>query len=99
MAFRILSRGFKDGEMIPAHYTVDGDDVTPPLDWHNAPEGTKTLSLICDDPDAPGGTFVHWVVYNIPSNLTVFPEAFPCLKSLPNGTKQGANDFGGLGYR
>jgi Raf kinase inhibitor-like YbhB/YbcL family protein len=85
--------------MIPAHYTADGDDVTPPLDWHDAPEGTKTFALICDDPDAPGGTFVHWVVYNIPSNVTVFPEAFPSLKSLPNGTKQGTTDFGGVGYR
>lgn len=99
MAFRLFSRAFQDGELIPEHYTADGDDVTPPLDWHDPPEGTKTFALICDDPDAPGGHFVHWMVYNIPSNVTVFPEAFPSLRSLPNGTKQGTNDFGGLGYR
>ena len=85
--------------MIPAHYTADGDDVTPPLAWSNAPAETKTFALVCLDPDAPSGPFCHWVIYNIPSNVTNFPEAFPSLNSLPNGTKQGVNDFGGIGYR
>lgn len=99
MAFRLTSRAFKDGDMIPAHYTADGEDVSPPLDWFDVPEGTKSLTLICDDPDAPGGGFCHWVIYNIPIQTVNFPEAFPSLNSLPNGTKQGVNDFGGIGYR
>lgn len=99
MGFQLTSRAFKDGEMIPSHYTADGEDVSPPLEWKDAPEGTKTFALVCDDPDAPGGTFVHWVIFNIPANMTQFPEAFPSLKSLPNGTKQGLNDFGGIGYQ
>lgn len=98
MAFQLASRVFKDGEMIPAHYTADGEDVSPPLEWKEPPAGTKSFSLICDDPDAPGGSFTHWVVYNIPTSVVSFPEAFPSLKSLPNGTKQGPNDFGSLGY-
>ena len=99
MALRLNSRAFKDGEMIPAHYTADGEDVSPPLDWSGVPETAKSFALICVDPDAPGGSFCHWVIYNIPPNAVNFPEAFPSLNSLPNGTKQGTNDFGGIGYR
>jgi len=99
MAFQLTSRAFKDGEMIPSHYTADGEDVSPPLEWKDAPEGTKVFALICDDPDAPGGSFTHWVIFNIPTSVTQFPEAFPSLKSLPNGTKQGLNDFGSIGYQ
>ncbi len=99
MAFQLTSRAFKDGEPIPPHYTADGEDVSPPLEWKDAPEGTKSFALICDDPDAPGGSFTHWVIFNIPANVTQFPEAFPSLKSLPNGTQQGLNDFGGIGYQ
>lgn len=99
MAFQLTSRAFKDGEMIPSHYTADGEDVSPPLEWKEPPAGTKSFALICDDPDAPGGTFAHWVIYNIPSNLFNFPEAYPALKTQPNGTQQGTNDFGSVGYR
>ena len=99
MALQLTSRAFKEGELIPSHYTADGDDVTPPLAWTNVPAETKSFALICQDPDAASGSFCHWVIYNIPSNVTNFPEAFPSLNSLPNGTKQGANDFGGIGYR
>jgi Raf kinase inhibitor-like YbhB/YbcL family protein len=99
MAFQITSRAFKDGEMIPAHYTGDGEDVSPPLEWKEPPPGTKSFALICDDPDAPGGTFTHWVAYNIPPNLFHFAEAYPALKTQPNGTKQGINDFGSIGYK
>ena len=99
VAFQLTSRAFKEGEMIPSHYTADGDDVTPPLAWSNASAETKTFALLCLDPDASSGSFCHWVIYNIPSSVTNFPEAFPSLNSLPNGTKQGINDFGGIGYR
>lgn len=98
MAFQLTSRAFKEGEMIPAHYTVDGEDVSPPLEWKDPPPGTKSFALTCDDPDAPGGTFTHWVIFNIPPNLFHFPEAYPVLKTQPNGTKQGTNDFGNIGY-
>jgi Raf kinase inhibitor-like YbhB/YbcL family protein len=98
MAFRITSRAFKEGEMIPAHYTADGEDISPPLDWQDKPPGTKSFALVCDDPDAPSGVFTHWLVYNIPISVVLFPEAFPPLKSQPNGTQQGVNDFGGIGY-
>lgn len=98
MAFQLTSRAFKDGEMIPSHYTADGDDVSPPLEWKDPPASTKSFALICDDPDAPGGSFTHWLIYNIPSNTLLLPEAFPSLKTLPNGGKQGLNDFGSIGY-
>lgn len=97
MAFRITSRAFKDGDMIPAHYTADGEDVSPPLEWQEAPPGTKAFALICEDPDAAG--FAHWVVFNIPPNLNYFAEAYPALKTQPNGTRQGLNDFGSVGYQ
>jgi Raf kinase inhibitor-like YbhB/YbcL family protein len=97
--FKITSRAFKEGEMIPAHYTADGEDVSPPLDWIHIPDDTQSLALICDDPDAPGGTFTHWVVYNIPRNATLFPEALPNFKTLPIGARQGINDFGQVGYK
>lgn len=99
MPFRISSRAFKEGESIPVHYTADGEDVSPPLEWQLIPEGTKSLALVCEDPDAHGGPFIHWVVFNIPPNTVTFPEAFPTLKSLPNGTTHGVNGFGGIGYR
>lgn len=99
MAFRITSRAFKEGENIPSHYTADGEDVSPPLDWMHIPEEAQSLALICDDPDAPGGTFTHWVVYNIPRNTVNFPEALPSFKTLPNGAKQGVSSFGTLGYK
>ncbi len=99
MAFRVTSRVFKDGEMIPAHYTADGEDVSPPLDWADAPVGTKSFALICEDPDAPGAVFTHWLVFNIPASINSFQEAFPSLKALPNGTKQGVNDFGQSYYK
>jgi Raf kinase inhibitor-like YbhB/YbcL family protein len=98
MAFRITSRVFKEGEMIPALYTCQGENVSPPLDWYEPPEDTYSFALICDDPDAPGRTFVHWVIYNIPVGYNTLPEAIPAITSLPNGTKQGTNDFGQIGY-
>ena len=98
MAFRISSRAFKDGEFIPPHYTGDGEDVSPPLDWFESPTGTKSFVIFCEDPDAPSGLFIHWVLFNIPPTVTLFPEAFPPLNSLPNGTRQGTNSFGQIGY-
>ncbi|MGO9138170.1 MAG: YbhB/YbcL family Raf kinase inhibitor-like protein [Syntrophales bacterium] len=94
----IKSSAFKNGARIPAKYTCDGVDVSPPLAWSKLPAGTKCLALICDDPDAPMGTWVHWVIYDIPANITSMPEKLPPLKEIADGTKQGMNDFRAIGY-
>jgi Raf kinase inhibitor-like YbhB/YbcL family protein len=84
--------------MIPVEYTCDGKDVSPPLTWTEPPAGTKSLALISDDPDAPAGTWVHWVVYNIPPAVRELQKGFPTDKKLPDGTLQGTTDFRRVGY-
>ncbi|RPI72309.1 MAG: YbhB/YbcL family Raf kinase inhibitor-like protein [Ignavibacteriales bacterium] len=91
------SKAFKDNEKIPAEYTCDGSNISPDLSWDHFPDGTKTFALIVDDPDAPGGVFVHWVVYNIPVGVTGLPEG-STYANLPEGTKQGTNHFGDSDY-
>ena len=94
----IKSQAFDEGAMIPGKYTCDGHDISPSLEWSSVPDGTKTLALICDDPDAPVGTWVHWVLYNLPGNINELSENIPPLKVLNNGARQGKNDFGKIGY-
>ena len=94
----ITSSAFEDGGMIGAKYTCDGEDVSPPLKWGAVPEGTKSVALICDDPDAPMGTFVHWVIFGLPADTKELAENIPPDKTLPNGAKQGTTDFGRIGY-
>jgi Raf kinase inhibitor-like YbhB/YbcL family protein len=94
----IKSSVFKEGMVIPTKYTCDNIDVSPPLEWSMVPSGTKTFALICDDPDAPGKTWVHWVVFNIPGNLRELPENVPKTETLNNGARQGKTDFGSIGY-
>jgi Raf kinase inhibitor-like YbhB/YbcL family protein len=98
MAFELTSTGFHQGEAIPARYTADGDNVSPPLKWTDPPAGTRSLALICDDPDAPRGTFTHWVIFNIPAESREMGEGVPTTATLPNGTLQGKNGFGRVGY-
>ncbi len=98
MAMTVTSSAFIDGGMIPAQYTCDGADISPPLSISGVPEGTKSLALIADDPDAPSKTWVHWVMYNIPPDMTEIPENVPKEESLDFGAKQGVNDFGRIGY-
>jgi len=98
MAFRIESPAFGPHEKIPQKYTCDADDVSPPLRWSDVPEGTKSFALISDDPDAPGGTWVHWVIYNIPADAEGLPEGVAKMEALPNGAKQGVTDFRRVGY-
>ena len=90
---RISSRAFKHNEMIPSKYTCDGEDVNPPLAIEGVPENTKSLALIADDPDAPRGTWVHWVVWNIDPKTKEIPE-----RSIPKGAAQGMTDFRKQGY-
>lgn len=94
----LVSPAFDTGESIPAVHTCDGDDASPPLAWHNVPEGAKSLTLICDDPDAPSGTWSHWVLYNIPPDRTELPGGLPPDGELDWGGFQGRNDFGNIGY-
>ena len=98
MSFALTSRAFTEGGAIPARYTCEGQDASPPLAWADSPAGTKSLALISDDPDAPGKTWVHWVIYNIPPAAHELREAFPTDKELPDGTRQGITDFGRTGY-
>ncbi|HHW60074.1 MAG TPA: YbhB/YbcL family Raf kinase inhibitor-like protein [Bacteroidales bacterium] len=94
----VKSKSFIDGGMIPSKYTCDGANVSPQISWENIPEGTKSLALICDDPDAPMGTFVHWVLYDIPPMIKELPENILPEKILPSGAKHGVNDFRKYGY-
>lgn len=98
MAIKVMSSVFEEGGMIPRKYTCDGADVSPPLAWTGVPEAAKSLALISDDPDAPMGTWVHWVLYDLPANIKELPEAVPPDKELRTGAKQGRNDFRRIGY-
>lgn len=90
MPFTITSAAFGDGESIPNEFTCDGANVPPPLSWRDAPHGTRSFALVVDDPDAPGGTFTHWLLYDVPAGTTHMTHAAPG-KTLPN-------DFGRRGY-
>jgi Raf kinase inhibitor-like YbhB/YbcL family protein len=94
---KIESTAFSDGGLIPKIYTCDGRDVSPPLSWTGLPDGSRTLALICDDPDAPGKTWVHWVLYDLPVTVEGLPEGVPPRKDALGGV-QGTNDFRKLGY-
>lgn len=97
--FEISSTAFKHGESIPREHTCDGADVSPPLAWRDAPAGTVTFALICDDPDAPVGTWDHWVIWNIPGTSSGLPSGVPREDILPDGARQGKNGWGTNGYR
>ena len=97
MTLFLRSSAFDDGA-IPLRYSCDGEDISPALSWGAAPPGTESLVLIMDDPDAPGGTWDHWVVYNIPKESTGLEEAQPKLVELPTGGVHGENSWGNLEY-
>jgi Raf kinase inhibitor-like YbhB/YbcL family protein len=98
MTISLSSIVFKDGNQIPIKYTCDGQDISPPLIWDEPPQKTQVLALIVDDPDAPGGVFTHWVLFNIPTNIRQLEEGVPAQERLQNGALQGKNDFGRIGY-
>ncbi len=99
MSLTVSSPAFAEGAKIPARYTCEGQNISPPLSWSESPAGTKSLALIADDPDAPGGVFSHWVLFNLPPETTELAEAMPTQAELPSGAKQGKTDFGRVGYR
>jgi Raf kinase inhibitor-like YbhB/YbcL family protein len=94
---QLSSSAFQEGAAVPRQHTADGKDTSPPLRWSGAPEATKHFALICDDPDAPRGTWVHWVLFNLPADTTELPEGVPA-SATAAGASQGKNDFGKLGY-
>ena len=98
MSIEVTSTAFQQGMIIPKQYTGDGVDQSPPLRWSEPPSGTKSIALICDDPDAPRGTWVHWVLFNLPTQTRELEEGVPTTATLPSGAKQGKNDFGNIGY-
>jgi Raf kinase inhibitor-like YbhB/YbcL family protein len=102
MSLEIVSQAFSNNEEIPSKHTCDGRDISPPIEWSGFPEGTKSIALIVDDPDAPDPaapkmTWVHWVLYNIPPSASGLPEGVQS-QDLPRGTKEGLNDWKRTGY-
>lgn len=93
----ISSPAFANGSHIPAQYTCDGSDISPPLKWSGVPQNAKSLLVVMLDPDAPGGEFVHWVLYDVPPNATGLPQGVPKGASTPYGL-QAINDFSQIGY-
>jgi len=98
MPFLISSRSFPNGGEIPRKFTCDGADVSPELSWTDAPAGTQSFALISDDPDAPVGTWTHWVLFDLPANISSLPENISKVDELPNKARQGRNDFRKIGY-
>ena len=95
---RIASDAFEEGKSIPRKFTCDGADRSPPLHWEGAPEGTNALALVVDDPDAPSGAWTHWLLYNMPPATRALGEGIPTSATLGDGSRQGTNDFGKVGY-
>ncbi len=95
---KLSTTAFEPGGMIPARYTCDGDDISPDLVWQDLPGGAASLALVCDDPDAPAGTWVHWVYYDIPATVERLPAGVPARERPASGGVQGTNDFRRLGY-
>jgi Raf kinase inhibitor-like YbhB/YbcL family protein len=95
---QIASDAFQQGEAIPTKHTCDGEDLSPRLRWSDIPPNTKSLALICEDPDAPSGLFTHWVLFNLPPMVTELPEDVSAQERLANGAIQGRNDFKRIGY-
>jgi Raf kinase inhibitor-like YbhB/YbcL family protein len=98
MAFSLVSTAFSPGSRIPSTHSIEGRDSSPPLSWSGQPGGVGSYALICDDPDAPAGTWVHWVIFNIPASSNGLREGVSKVMTLEDGTRQGKNDFGRIGY-
>lgn len=96
--FRMESAAFKEGAGIPVRFTCEGEDISPGLAWSGTPAATRSFVLIVEDPDAPGGVWTHWVVYNLPAQTKAMDENQPKEAQLPNGGLQGSSSFGRVGY-
>ena len=98
MSLAVTTTAFSAGGSIPKSYTCDGPDTSPDLSWSGAPAGVQSFALIADDPDAPVGTWTHWLIWNIPLHSTGLPKDVPKNETLGDGTRQGRNDFRRIGY-
>jgi len=98
MSFELKSGAFQANQVIPRKHTCEGTDLSPALEWSEPPSGTAAFALIVDDPDAPVGTWVHWVIYELPPELRRLKEGIAAAEALEDGTKQGVNDFRRVGY-
>jgi Raf kinase inhibitor-like YbhB/YbcL family protein len=96
---RIESADFKNNGLIPEKFCCDGSDVSPTLTWYGVPRAAKSLALTLDDPDAPVGTWTHWLIYNLPTDAKSLPSGVPLLPTLSHGALQGKNSFHKIGYR
>ncbi len=94
----MTSPAFSEGEPIPTQYTCDSEDISPPLAWQDPPENTQSFALITDDPDAPSGIWVHWVLYNLPADARSLPQGVPAEDELSGGGRQGSNSWNRVGY-
>jgi Raf kinase inhibitor-like YbhB/YbcL family protein len=97
-AMTISSAAFADGQAVPDKYTCHGQDISPPLQWSGAPAQTKSIALTVEDPDAPSGTFTHWVIFDMPATTSGLSENVSKTATLPDGSEQGKNSFGNTGY-
>ena len=95
---RLTSSAFEHGGRIPYVHTCEGDDVSPPLEWTGAPVETRSYAVVCEDPDAPRGTWIHWVLYNISGDAVELTRAIPTLPELPSGARHGRNTAGDMAY-
>jgi len=98
MGFSIKSSDIKAGERVAARFTCDGEDLSPALEWEGAPDGTESLALIVEDPDAPMGTFIHWVIYDIPGAVSGLKRDASKTAAITGGMKEGVSSFGRVGY-
>jgi Raf kinase inhibitor-like YbhB/YbcL family protein len=98
LSFQLATTAFSAGGAIPKKFTCDGPDVSPKLTWKEPPAGTQSFAVIMDDPDAPRDTWVHWVAYDLPGNTRELAEGVAKQEHLSNGSQQGRNDFGKIGY-
>lgn len=98
MNINLRSSAFENDGLIPSKYTCDGENISPNLNWDNLPSGTKTLAIILNDLDAPSGDFVHWIIYNIPSNVKNLQENLRTTFNTPDEVRIGTNSFGRIGY-
>ena len=98
MAFAISSASFQNGGDIPKKFTCDGADISPELQWTSPPSGSQSFAVIADDPDAPAGTWTHWLLFDLPAQTSSLPEGVSKVDELPTGGRQGRNDFHRIGY-
>lgn len=98
MPIKITSNAFREGEDIPIQFTCDGANISPPLSWSDVPIEAQSLALLMNDPDAPKGTFTHWVLFNLPRDADGLSEDVPAEEALANSARQCTNSFGNIGY-